>query len=512
MTQSASRKIFQGVLSGFGLTIVSIFVAFVQLRLVIDFLPRSIAGIWLLFLSLGAYIAFFDLGISPTLSREISFILGGNSEEPSNRRQIADLLATCLRIFQVVAAAVFIIGLIAGMAFLWSIAPTDSIREISIAWVVFMVGASINIIGGAAYASLYGLGDVATERISRALTQLFGLGLSYLSLYLGFGLVGLTTSWVIQNLLSRVVSAFILYQRHPWLRQEKGQAQRTIVKKIVGPSLKWAATGLGAILILQTDNVIIAATLGPSAIPSYEAVAKIAMTLMTLSLYIVTSSSPFLSKAYASGDNNIVNEMLLRNVRLSMSAIVFLVSFMAAFGEQVINLWLGPGNFVGFPVLWTLLLMVLLETHHVALATATMATGRIAFVWAAIGAGVLNILLSLVLVRYWGLWGVALGTMIAQILTNNWYAPYVALRHFKIPFRDYMINVLNPIMVALIACLVFNFSIGYFFHGYTTMVLLPAVLTLSGIFSIALFYLLVMTNPEKGFIAAKLAAYTKLRK
>jgi O-antigen/teichoic acid export membrane protein len=512
MQQSVSRKIFQGVLSGFGLTIVSIFVAFVQLRLVIDFLPRSIAGIWLLFLSLGAYIAFFDLGISPTLSREISFILGGNSEEPSNQRQIADLLATCFRVFQVVAAVVFIIGLIAGMAFLWSIVPTDSIKEISIAWAVFMLGASINIIGGAAYASLYGLGDVATERISRALSQLLGLGLSYLSLYLGFGLIGLAASWVIQNLLSRAVSAYILYQRHPWLRQEKGQAQRTIVKKIAGSSLKWAATGLGAILILQTDNVIIAATLGSSAIPSYEAVAKIAMTLMTLSLYIVTSSSPFLSKAYASGDHNIVNEMLLRNVRLSMSAIVFLVSFMAAFGEQVINLWLGPGNFVGFPVLWTLLLMVLLETHHVALATATMATGRIAFVWAAIGAGVLNILLTLVLVRYWGLWGVALGTMIAQILTNNWYAPYVALKHFKIPFRDYMINVLNPILVTLIACLLFNYSMGYFFHGYTEILALPTVLILSAIFSMAWFYLFVITNPEKGYIAAKLVAYTKLRK
>jgi O-antigen/teichoic acid export membrane protein len=495
-----------------GLTIVTIFVAFVQLRLVIEFLPRSMAGIWLLFMSFGAYIAFFDLGISPTLSREISFVLGSKGNEQSNQKQIADLLATCFRIFQIVAVIVFVLGLFGGMAFLSSITPADGAREISIAWVVFMVGASINIIGGAPYASLYGMGNIATERVTRALAQLLGLVLSYLSLYLGFGVIGLAVSWVIQNLLSRGVSAYILYERYSWLRQIKGRAQQAIARKIAGPSLKWAATGLGAILILQTDNVIIAATLGPSEIPSYEAVAKIAMTLMTMSLYIVTSSSPFLSKAYASSDSSTVNKMLLRNVRLSMSAIVFLISFMAVFGEQVINLWLGPGNFVGQPILWTLLLMVFLETHHVALATATMATGRIVFMWAAIGAGILNILLSLVLVRYWGLWGIALATLIAQVLTNNWYAPYITLKHFNIPFRVYAGSVLMPILTVLMLCLTFNFSISYYFDEYLSAAAISVALFLSAIFSAALLYVLVMTGKEKEYLTEKLMAHAKITK
>lgn len=512
MTQSTERKIFYGVMSGFGLTFVTIFVAIVQLRLVIEFLPRSVGGIWLLFLSFGTYIAFFDLGISPTLSREVSFVLGSTANEPDKRKQIADLLATCLRIFQAVAGIVFIGGLAAGLVFLGYIAPPDIGRDVGIAWAVFVLGASISIIGGAAYASLYGLGDVATERISRALTQLLGLGLSYVALYFGFGLIGLAISWVAQNLVSRGVSAFILYKRHPWLWQGRGKPQFSIFRKIAGPSLRWAAMGLGAILILQTDNVIIAATLGPSDIPSYQAVAKLAMTLMTLSLYIVTSSSPFLSKAFASGEITVVNTLIQRNARFSLSAIVFLGSFMAIFGDRVIEAWLGPGNFVGFPVLWTLLVMVLLETHHVALATATMASGRIVFARAALGAGVLNVAFSLILVGHLGVWGIALGILLAQLLTNNWYAPYVTLKHFDIEFRAYVRTVLQPVLAASILSLSLNFLIGYTFRGYSNAATLAVVLALSTAASVVLFYFIVMTNQERTSLAAKLAARVKLQK
>lgn len=509
---SDDRRIFHGILSGFGLTFVTIVVAFVQLRLVLEFLPKPIAGVWLLFLSLGAYVAFFDLGISPTLSREISFILGRDAADAESRKRIADLLATCFRTFQIIAALVFVAGLAGGGVFLSGVAPAASVRAVWLAWTIFLLGASLNIIGGAAYAALYGLGDVATERSARAFTQLLGLAMSYVALALGFGLIGMALAWVIQNLLARGIALHVLHKKHPWLRHEQGKAVLATFKRLAGPSLRWAATGLGAILILQTDNVIIAAVLGPNDIPSYEAIAKIAMTLMTLSLYIVTSSSPFVSKAFAAGDFAAMNGLVLRNVRCSMGAMVFLAAFMAAFGDHVIDLWLGSGNFVGFAVTWTLLAMVLLETHHVSLATATMATGRIAFAWAALGAGLLNITITLVLVHYWGLWGVALGTLIAQLLTNNWYAPYVSLRHFNIAFQTYARIVLLPIIIMLLVAGGLAFGLRTITQGYASYLALPAALVLYTALSAIAFNFLILNSGEREVLAASLKQHTWLRK
>lgn len=449
-----NKKILHGVVSGGGLAAITTIVSIVQLRLILEFLPNEIAGMWLLFLSVGAYIAFFDFGISPTLSREISFLQGGNEAiGGASEQQVANLLATSLRMFVVLACAAFVLGATLMGAYLWGFASTEHKAAIQWAWLIFLIGASINILGGAVFAGLYGLGDVATERIIRSISLLCGLGLSYLSLYFGYGIIGLAVSWVMQNLIARLIALRMLYASHSWLRNVKGQAKKELFHRLAVPSLKWAAMGFGAILILQTDNIIIATMLGTSFIPQYEAVAKMTVALMTLSLLIVNSSTPFLSKAYAAGQHEQVIALLLRNVRLSMFVMAALVPFMALFGGQVVDIWLGPGNFVGNQVLWTMLVMVLLEVHHVALATATMATGRIAFMWAALGAGLLNILLSILLVQYLGLWGVALGTMIAQMLTNNWYAPYLSLKHFGISPSMYLRKVIFPIGALFLLCL-----------------------------------------------------------
>lgn len=93
--------------------------------------------------------------------------------------------------------------------------------------------------------------------------------------------------------------------------------------------------------------------------------------------------------------------------------------------------------------------MMLLEAHHLAMATATMATGRIVFVVPAILAGVVNIGLSIVLAHRLGVIGVALGTLLAQLMTNNWYVPFYVLRRFDTSWREHFRGVVAPILLLL---------------------------------------------------------------
>ena len=501
-----NKSIALGLLSGVGLTASSIAVAFVQLRLILKYLPEETAGVWLLFLSLGAYIAFFDLGVSPTLSREISFIVGRKDLTDKARDQkIADLLSVCFKIFLIMAVVVFFLGLIAGGAFIKGISPIVSRQEIGNAWIVFISGTSINILAGVVYASLFGLGNVATEKTIRAVTQVIGLVLYYVCLRAGFGIIGLAVAWVVQNILGRIVATLALYHYHPWLSRHKGEASRGLFAQIITPSLKWAAMGLGALLILQTDKIIIVSCLGPSSIPQYEAVVKIAFSLMAFSLLIVNTTTPFLSRAHAAGSTQEVRTTLLRNVRISMATIVFFGSFMGIFGREVINVWLGPGNFVGFPVLWTILIMTFLEVHHTALAAGTMATGRLPFVWMAVGAGALNIIIGLMLVRPLGLLGVALGTMVAQMLTNNWYAPALTLRHFSISKVFYLRSVVVPILCMLLVCVGWNVAISRLPGADSIALSLAIALIFSSILGATIFYYIILTSNERTAIRARFA-------
>src|SRR5262249_36382117 len=152
--------------------------------------------------------------------------------------------------------------------------------------------------------------------------------------------------------------------------------------------------------------------------PPYEAVAKIAATMMTLALLIVNSSTPFLSMTYAAGELDQFKGLLFRNLRVGIGLMAILSAFVAVNGENIVSVWLGDGIFAGYPVLLTLLLMVMLEVHHVIFATAAIAAGQIVFVWTAITSGILNLGLAIYLSQRFGLLGVAIAVGLAQMLTN----------------------------------------------------------------------------------------------
>lgn len=507
---STGKKIFTGVLGGAGLTLVNILVSLTQIRLVIQFLPSELAGIWFLFLSIGLYVNFFDLGVSPTLSREIGFVLGRSDQVvPEGQHQISDLIATCQRLFQWLAGGILVVGGFAGAWFLQFVSPPEFHQVVLFAWLFFVIGAALNILGGAGFAALYGMGNVATERSIRACCQLLWLLFLVVALNLGYGLLGLAAAWALANVVARIWAWFELRRLYPWLLEVKGQPRITILRKIAIPSLKWASISLGALLILQSDNFIIAVLLGPAQIPHYEAVLKIMITLMTFSLLIVTSSTPFLSKAHAAGNTDEFNRLLFRNVRYGMGVMIVLAMFLSVFGDKVIDVWLGEGNFVGFPVLWFLLAMVVLEVHHVIHATAVMATGHIVFLKSAIGAAVIKVALSVSLAVPYGLLGVASGTLIAQILTNNWYAPLVSMRLFKIGFIYYVKNILVGLLVLAVCMFFLNLGLKNIMSDqYNIFKVVLLALISTGFGSVLCFFIL-FTKEEKKHYFSRLALVLK---
>ncbi len=435
------RKISAGTISGGALVASTIVTAVLHYKQVFLYLPRETAGVWLLFWSFGSYLAFFDLGIGPTLSREIAFLSGMPVQE--RLRSVADLFASCLRLYVIIAACLLLAATVAGWLFLPRLklsAPSDPVLLAS--WSLFAAGSCINLLGNISYAVLTGEGQVAAERITRAVTMLIWLAISAATLMTGHGLLGLSAAWFCHACASRLIAVGAVRVFVPDLRLRSGSWDTGAARRLARPSTQWALTQLGALLILQTDNVVIAWNLGAAAIPTYEATAKVVTAVGTIALLRTNASVPYYSRAASASDIPALRHLLDANVRHALLVMAAAMGFMASFGQDVFQVWLGAGNFVGYPLLFVMLVMMTLETHHVSHANLVMATGRIPFVRPAFIAGVLNLAISLALVRWLGALGVALGTMIAQIATNNWYAPYLTLRQLEVPIARYLRGVL----------------------------------------------------------------------
>lgn len=450
---SMKRNILNGFAGGLLMSFVAISLSFLQLRILLHYLPQTIVGIWLVFTNFGAYVNFLDLGLTQTLGREVSFAIGRpdlTAEERAER--LGTLIRSCTRVVLLLAAVVYPLGAFAGWAYLRTMIPAALHRDLRWAWIVYFASASLNLIGEGWFAGLYGMGKIFAEKLLRTGGLVLGFACMVCAVAFGWGIQGLALASVIQTCCT-VAAAQSVLRRTTAGVYDRGKIDYRLIYGLSGRGLKYAATVLGGVLILQTDNLVIASTLGPAIIPDYQAVAKIVTTFMSLSMMLVVTTSPFMSQAYAQNDMSLIRRLLQQNQRVSLSILIVLGSCLACFADRAIRLWLGANHFIGFGVVWILLAMMLLEAHHLAMAVATMATGQIVFVVPALSAGVLNIALSIVLARHLGVVGVALGTLLAQIVTNNWYVPFYVLRHLRIPWREHVAGVAAPVLLLLFTTL-----------------------------------------------------------
>src|SRR3989304_5141345 len=177
----------------------------------------------------------------------------------------------------------------------------------------------------------------------------------------------------------------------------------------------------GSFLVLNTDQYFIVKFLGMSALPDYAAAYRLVQVV-----YIFASTAsgicvPFISRKSAAGDHSGVHRMLMLNATVGMMIQIAAVSVLAVFGDYILQLWLRRGHFVGWEVLWVFCIMLTLENHHVIFARFGLSAktdptwGKMSVI-----SGAINLVLTFIGVRWLGLLGVALGTLVAPILPNNW--------------------------------------------------------------------------------------------
>ena len=125
-------------------------------------------------------------------------------------------------------------------------------------------------------------------------------------------------------------------------------------------------------------------------------------------------------------------------------------------GHRLFDVWLGPGRFVGYPTLVVFVVLLTLEAHSFIIVTSSRATEDEAFAAWSMAAGFLKLTASWILMRSFGLLGIAAGTLLAQLLTNHWYMVYRGLRRLGISLREHFARVLLPCATVFVAALISN--------------------------------------------------------
>ncbi|QJR15675.1 hypothetical protein [Usitatibacter palustris] len=421
-------------------------VALVHLRLAVGYLAPEVAGAWVLAITFGTWVLLLDLGFSPTFTREMSFALGAPGDSTARR---ADLVAASRKFFACLAVLAFVVAAPLGAIVLASLVADAAGRAISVAWALYALGIALVVRANGDLAILDGLGEIALARAVKGTAVVAGLVLAAAALAAGAGVVGLGAAMALQGAILALAAATLRKRRQGSARATASAA--ATLRELTPASLRWAAMQLGTLLLMNTGNVVIAYQVGVAEVPSFEALMKACAAFHGFAVVLIAATVPLQSRLHAAGDATELRSLMFRNARFAPFVVATLGVAFALNAEAIVAAWLGPTVHVDPRVAWTIVAVMVLESHHVALALSALAAGHVAFAVPALVAGALNVVVALLLAPVLGAWGVALALLATQLATNNWYVPAYVLRLFKVPLREYVAAVLAPVLAALAA-------------------------------------------------------------
>ena len=451
---SVTKRIAFGAAASWFSRGVTILLGLVLMPVLFRHLPKEELGVWLLLGQSWAAMGILDLGFGVTLTRRIALAKGksgGQLDAPltdTTLREIADLVAAGRRIYRWMALGVFVVAWSLGFFYLRNLELQNlSPATVWIAWTILCACQALTVWATVWTCLLQGVGYIGWDALIASFISAAMLIGQIVVVLCGGGLVALAAIAAVAVLLQRALTRTFARRKRPELFALKGKWNPEVLKGMGGLAFRAWLTMLGAVLVFQTDQFFIASFEGVKEIPAYRGAFVIAVNFFALSIILPSSSSVFISQLWSAGQIAEVQRVVKRNVRVGILLTGCGSAAVLGLGPRLFDFWLGPENFVGYPILLLLLGVYLFEQHGWILSSATRATEDEAFaVWAMLG-GTLKLVLAFLLMPRFGLLGLAASMFLAQLMTSHWFTTYRSLARLQLPLREHLMQSVLPCLV-----------------------------------------------------------------
>jgi O-antigen/teichoic acid export membrane protein len=288
------------------------------------------------------------------------------------------------------------------------------------------------------------------------LTSLIKAGLTVLLLGNGYGLISLSMMHLGMGFASNMYGRYYCRNHVHGLEIRFGKYGSEWYGKIFSYSFKTFMMFIGQKLIYYSDSIVIGVLLGPAQVTFFVIGASLTEYMRRIVNQMTQMFTPLTSELQARREDDKIREVLTKGTKMSL-IIALPISIVFLTMARVSS----PCGWSEYGILSGQVLFILTIAHLFSVAqysTQDILQGlnkhQICAVCRFVEA-IANLSLSIVLIRYWGIVGVAVGTAVPHLATALFAYPYFISRVVKIDFRRYVIgSYLAPILssIPFLAC------------------------------------------------------------
>ena len=418
--------------------------ALLVLPLLLRKLTSSELGVWYVFMTISALVTMLDMGFTPTLARNVSYVLGGAKRLLKNGFEVLDepgtvdygllqgVINVARKIFLLIALAAAVILATLGSWYIVYVARGQVNQQtVLIAWAIFVVATVINLYYKYYTPLLQGRGLYAAFYKSNALANISFVAITAVLLQLDLGLISVSIGYLASALVGRWLSWLYFYEgtfKSHLEQATAGDVSSVDIFKILWHNAwRLGLVVIGAFLILRANTLLASAYLGLATTAAYALTLQVFSVLQSVSTVVFNVQQPTLARYRVTNQRQELVKAMELGLGSALGLFIFGTILLAFLGAPLIKWIGGHTEFLPVPLLAWIGLMMLLELCH-SLAAGVIVTGnQVPFVGPALLSGLAVVLLSWIGVKY-GRFGLAwlIGSQfVVQLAYNNWKWPWL---------------------------------------------------------------------------------------
>ncbi len=478
--KSRSRAAVSALVSSYIKTSVLVVIGFIVTPIILKFIGKENYGIWAIIGSMLGYMGMLELG----LTGSVSTLIARKQNEPSGD-DINSIVSNAIFLHTIIGLAV--LGTGCAVSFYLPDFFRISPDLFDITWKAFIlatVGLSISFPLRSIKAVLRGTQNIATLNWLELANFLVRTGLILFLLFVGFDLIALPLGAIVVNTVALFVFYYFSTRTYPQLDISLSFVKIKEIKKIFSVSLWWFLGGIGALFIYLTDNIVIGHFLGPAFVTVYVLTYRVA-ELGRQQIYQINSAMmPGVSDLVSRKEYEKLQYVFLTSMKTIVMLSFILCLFIMIYNRDIVKYWVGEEYFGGniITIIFAISLFQMTIFHNASvILTSFLKLKRLSVIrWTE---GIINLLLSIVLVKYYGIIGVALATLAAGLVTSFWYVPLNASRLLGIGLS----KLIHSVALPSLKFLVFLAPVGLIFSSLGKENLITLIFSIMGFGTISLF-------------------------
>lgn len=432
-------------------------------------------GVWVLIFSVTGYYGLFDLGIRSSVVRYVSKFTATEEDE-----ELAKVVNTSLFTYSCIGLASMLVTFV--LCFyvdhVFRKIPPDMMPTAR--WLLLMVGSSValgfplGIFGG----FLEGLQRFYILNWTNVVATLLRTALIVVVLNRGYGLLMVAFITIILPLLASIFRGVIALRLRP-VPLGLRYVDRSTFRRIANYSSSTFLIMVAGRLKFKTDEIVIGTMMSAAAITYFN----IGNRIVDYAGQVVTTLAqvfvPMSSQSEAKGDMNRLRKIFVVGNRVCAFIIFPICATLLILGKSVIEVWMGKRYVTAsYPVLVIMIIACTLWWSQ-------SASGRVLFgmskhgTWAKITLieGVSNLILSIILIRPFGIIGDAFGTAIPLACSTIFFMPRHVSKLLSIRLTTYLREayVLPLLLTAPLAAVLLLMQRWFVPHNYRQLGLQLAI-------------------------------------